>query len=101
MGSRLLEVFGPGSQIALGDDYPVLQHRGCEGNGIASARLADRHLVDGRSTVLADQTRLGAVEANRTADLAGVEQYRHLVVRLAIEEEAHRRAVYLAHVTRQ
>src|SRR6202007_1813854 len=98
MDSRLLEVPSAGGQSALGDDHPVLEHRRLQRDGIASAGLAHGHLIDRRSTILADQTRLVAVEANRTADFAGVKQHGYLVVRLAIEEEPHRRAVHLSHV---
>ncbi len=83
-----------GRDVGFLDDDGIGGGLGLERNRIAAAGHADRLRVDGRSAVLADDAGGAFVEADRTADLAGIEHGGDLAVGLLVEPEADVDAVF-------
>ena len=64
-------------------------------DGAMGAVLADALGVDGRRTILANEAVRAFVEADATANLAGVKNRGHFAIGLAIEQKPHRDAGFL------
>src|SRR5579864_3083231 len=83
-----------GRDVGFGYDDGVIGDLRLERNRIAAAGHADRLRIDRRGAVFADHALRSFIEANRTADFAGVEESRDFPVRLLIKPEADSDAAF-------
>src|SRR5271169_6566005 len=93
-----LEVVAAGGDIGFGDNHGVVGYLRLQGNRITSAGHSDRLRIDRGGTVLANHALRSFIEANGTADFAGIEEGRDLSVRLLIEPEADFDAAFFGFV---
>src|SRR6202034_3525502 len=84
-----------GRNVRLLKDDRVCRLGGLEWHRIAASGRSHRRWIDGRSAILAGHSVGRLVKADRPADLAGVKNSGYLAVRLLIQPEEDRSAIFL------
>src|SRR4051794_39050645 len=84
-----LKPVSAGRQVGLGDRYFLAGGAGLQRNRIASAGFADRLRVNGRGTILANDSVAALVETHRAANFTGIEEARDFAVWLLVKPETN------------
>src|SRR5436309_12455652 len=91
----MLEVGNACCQVSLRDYDRIRSSRCIHGDRIASTALSNRLRIHWRGAIFANQSGAGAIESDRAADLASIEDGSNVAIRLLIKEKAYFGAVDL------